>query len=198
MGNGPYNYIHSNITNKHSESLDEKKKNLLNNLYQQFTRKNGYLTQENFKRILRLDNEENSDLLFDIFKHSRGKMYLKELFNLYVAFVNKDLMNFLFSFLILGNKDKMGKDEYKKIIHKFIKINKNFEILNTDECFKSVIVEKANNLIDNFEENNINNQIEICVNKKLLIEYLKTHQKDLGISFHKKIKPSSDLITKNI
>jgi hypothetical protein len=124
-------------------------------------------------------------------------MYLKELFNLYVAFVNKDLMNFLFSFLILGNKDKMGKDEYKKIIHKFIKINKNFEILNTDECFKSVIVEKANNLIDNFEENNINNQIEICVSKKLLIEYLKTHQKDLGISFHKKIKPSSDLITKN-
>ena len=99
-------------------------------------------------------------------------MYLKELFNLYVAFVNKDLMNFLFSFLILGNKDKMGKDEYKKIIHKFIKINKNFEILNTDECFKSVIVEKANNLIDNFEENNINNQIEICVSKKLLIEYL--------------------------
>ena len=197
MGNGPYNYIHSNITNEHSESLDEKKKNLLNNLYQQFTRKNGYLTQENFKRILRLDNEENSDLLFDIFKHSRGKMYLKELFNLYVAFVNKDLMNFLFSFLILGNKDKMGKDEYKKIIHKFIKINKNFEILNTDECFKSVIVEKANNLIENFEENNINNQIEICVSKKLLIEYLKTHQKDLGISFHKKIKPSSDLITKN-
>ena len=35
MGNGPYNYIHSNITNEHSESLDEKKKNLLNNLYQQ-------------------------------------------------------------------------------------------------------------------------------------------------------------------
>ena len=198
MGNGPYNYIHSNITNEQIEkSLDEKKKNLLDNLYQQFTRKNGYLTQENFKRILRLDDEENSDLLFDIFKYSHGKMYKKELCNLYVAFVNKDLMNILFSFLILGNKDKMEKDEYKVIISKFIEINNSFEILNTDECFKSIIFEKANIIMNNFEENNINNQIKDYVNKKLLITYLKTHQKDLRISFHKKIKQSSELFTKN-
>ena len=129
MGTGSLNYIHSNIKKEHiNKSLDEKKLLLLNNLYQNYSKRYGCLTEDYFQRILRLDNEEFSKKLFDIFKYDTGKMYFSEFKNVYVAFNNEELKNILFSFLIFGNPDSISKNIYIENVNKFIDIDKKFKI----------------------------------------------------------------------
>ena len=195
MGTGPFNYIHENITNEHiKKSLDEKKLLLLKNLYQNYSKRNGYLTEEYFKRILRLDNEEYSEKLFDIFKYSTGKMHFSEFKNVYVAFNNKKLKNILFSFLIFGNPESISKNKYIENVKKFIDIDKKFEILIQSDVLKVI---KYNNdsstIFETGSNTTIKNDKNEIILKEVFLFYLTRYKPKLDISFFHKIQQSSKL-----
>ena len=198
MGTGPLKYIHTNIKEEHiKKSLDEKKLLLLSNLYQNYSKGYGYLTEDYFKRILRLDNEEFSEKLFDIFKYSTGKMYFSEFKNLYVAFNNKELSNILFSFLIFGNSEKIEIINYKKNLQQFIDIDKNFEKLIQTSFINSINYspDTSTDLKNQSDSNIKNNKNEIAF-KEVFLLYLTEKKSELGkldISFFNKIEKSSKL-----
>ena len=173
MGTGPFNYIHENITNEHiKKSLDKKKLLLLKNLYQNYSKRNGYFTEEYFKRILRLDNEEYSEKLFDIFKYSTGKMHFSEFKNVYVAFNNKKLKNILFSFLIFGNPDSISKNKYIENVKKFIDIDKKFEILIKSDALKDINYYKKTLIkFEDESDKTIKNDENEIVFKELFFNY---------------------------
>ena len=195
MGTGPFNYIHENITNEHiKKSLDEKKLLLLKNLYQNYSKRNGYLTEEYFKRILRLDNEEYSEKLFDIFKYSTGKMYFSEFSNVYVAFNNKKLKNILFSFLIFGNPESISKNKYIENVKKFIDIDKKFEILIQSDVLKDIKYNNdASTIFETGSNTTIKNDKNEIILKELFLFYLTRYKPKLDISFFHKIQQSSKL-----
>ena len=199
MGTGQFKYIHANITNDHiKDSLDDKKLLLLRNLYQNYCKKYGYLTEEYFKRILRLDNEEFSEKLFDIFKYSNEKMYFQEFKNVYVAFNNEELKYYLLSFLIFGNPESIEINNYFENVKKFIDINKKFEklihpkALNTIKITKDPSSSIFENGIETIIKNNKNDKIEF-ISKKLFYHYLLGNKHKLNFSFFHKIQQSSIL-----
>ena len=198
MGNDEAKYIHNNITIEHLKKvLSPNQKNYLLMLFNQYSQRLGFLTKENFNKIVRLDDEKMLEKIFNIFCSQKDRMYEGDLIYFYVSFANEDLKNVLLSFLILERKNCVDKDTYLNNISDFISIEDNFKILADEEVFKSFSNEKTFGFMQNFKELNINKSEGRFIYKKILIEYLSKSQNQkenkLRFSFYHEIKKSSAL-----
>jgi len=198
MGNGEDKYIHHNITIDHlKDVLPTNKKNNLLMLFNLYSQRTGFLTKENFNKIIRLDDEKMLEKIFNIFCSEKDRMFEGDLLYFYTSFANENLKNILLSFLILEKKSSVDIKTYLKSIAYFISIDDNFKILNNSKVIKHISSEKTFGFTINFNESKFNKSEGPYIYKRLLIDFLSKYpdknDSKLNFSFYHEIKKSSSL-----
>ena len=201
MGNDPNKYISLHIKDEDKEQvLDEQKSDIFYKLYQQFSQATGFLSKEDFNRLVKIGDEKILEEIFDIFASKKGKMYYSDLLTFYTSFTNNNLKSIVLSFLLFGKNGKISKNNYINKLTQFININEDFLILTNPNFLKLITyVDKGyNGYIPSFKFTYFTNTSEkdsVYYEKNLFIKYSDAliKQKKLNFSFFKNIIPSSQL-----
>ena len=193
MGNDPIKYIQYNFKEKHEKVLDGVKNQILKSIFIQYSQRNGFLTKENFNKIIRLDDDILLDKVFDAFKSQRDKMFFNDLSYFYISFANKDLKNILLSFLIFGKHEKIPKSIYSNNISSLLSIDENFNVLGEKKTIEQINFKRENQYFHSPEIKffSFNHKEEEYISKELFITFLRNNKIDF--SFYDEIKNSSEL-----
>ena len=190
MGNNQYKYIHYNITEQHKKDvLNKKILNYLEQVYNQFSQRDDFLSKENFNKIVRIDDDKILDKVFDIFKYQKEKMYFSELINFYVSFANKKLKYILLSFFIMGNHGHMDQKIYIDAIADLINIDDKFKKLCEKNSIEQIIKKEKSVFFPDFKFPTKKNEEE-RISKEFLVQFLE--KDEIKFSFYQEIKPSSE------
>ena len=201
MGNDPNKFISLHIKDEDKQQvLDEQKNDIFYKLYQQFTQATGFLSKEDFNRLVKIGDEKILEEIFDIFASKKGKMYYSDLLTFYTSFTNNNLKSIVLSFLLFGKNGKISKSNYMNKLTQFVNINEDFLILSDPNFLKLIkYVDRGYaGYIPNFKFTSSTNTSEkdsVYYEKNLFIQNCDAliKQKKLNFSFFKNVIPSSQL-----
>ena len=207
MGNDPNKFIGLHITNEDKNKvLNEQKSEEFFKIYQNYSLKNGFLTSDDFNKLIKIEEDKILEEVFDIFTSKKGKMYFNDLKNFYVSFTNEKLKSVLLSFLLFGRVGKVQKNIYINNLTQFININDDFLILGSDNFLKSIISNDKGSLYTpiSFAKNYLvgyfKDKDNIYCDKNLFIKNTNAYidKKKFNFYLFKEVIPSSTIGNKKI